>query len=110
MGSDDLFHKRKAKNAKNLQRKRARREVYDKILIVCEGEKTEPNYFKEAREHFRLNTVNVEVRGDCSSDPMNIVNFAKQRYREEKDAGDPFNHVYCVFDKDDHASYQHAIA
>lgn len=109
MGSENLFHKRKAKNAKSLQRKGARRAAYKKILIVCEGEKTEPNYFDGAREYYELNTVNVEVRGDCGSDPMSIVSFAKQRYREEKDAGDPFDQIYCVFDKDGHATYARAI-
>ena len=109
MGSENLFHKRKAKNAKSLQRKGARRAAYKKILIICEGEKTEPNYFEGAREYYELNTVNVEVRGDCGSDPMSIVSFAKQRYREEKDAGDPFDQIYCVFDKDGHATYARAI-
>lgn len=109
MGSDNLFHKRKAKNTKSLQRRGARRAAYKKLLIVCEGEKTEPNYFEGAREHYSLNTVNVEVRGDCGSDPMSIVNFAKQRYREAKDAGDPFDEIYCVFDKDGHGTYARAI-
>lgn len=109
MGSENLFHKRKAKNAKSLQRKGARRAAYKKILIVCEGEKTEPNYFEGVREYYALNTVNVEVRGDCGSDPISIVSFAKQRYREEKDAGDPFDQIYCVFDKDGHATYARAI-
>lgn len=109
MGTDNLFHKRKAKSSKALKRRAARREAYRKILIVCEGQKTEPNYFEEAREYYRLNTVNVEVRGDCGSDPMSIVNFAKQRFREEKDAGDPFEQVYCVFDKDGHSTYAQAI-
>lgn len=94
MGTDNFFHKRKAKNAKALRRKTPRREAYKKMLIVCEGEKTEPNYFESIREYYRLNTVNVEVRGDCGSDPMSIVNFAKQRFREERDAGDPFEQVY----------------
>ncbi len=98
MGTDNLFHKRKAKNSKELQRRASRRDPYKKILIVCEGEKTEPKYFEDIREYYRLNTVNVEVRGDCGSDPMSVVNFAKQRFREEKDAGDPFEQVYCVFD------------
>ncbi len=110
MGTDNLFHKRKAKTAKELQRRVAKRDAYKKILIVCEGEKTEPNYFEDARDYYRLNTVNVEVRGDCGSDPMSIVNFAKQRFREEKDAGDPFEQVYCVFDKDGHAKYAQALS
>lgn len=109
MGTDNLFHKRKAKNSKELQRRASRRDPYKKILIVCEGEKTEPKYFEDIREYYRLNTVNVEVRGDCGSDPMSVVNFAKQRFREEKDAGDPFEQVYCVFDKDSHSTYAQAL-
>lgn len=109
MGSDNLFHKRKARNRQSLERRVARRAPYKKILIVCEGEKTEPHYFKGARDYYSLNTVNVEVRGDCASDPMSIVKFAKQRYREEKDAGDPFDQIYCVFDKDGHTTYAEAI-
>ncbi|WP_218139444.1 RloB family protein [Thorsellia anophelis] len=95
---------------KALKRRTARREAYKKILIVCESTKTEPNYFENAREYYRLNTVNVEVRGDCGSDPMSIVKFAQQRFREEKDAGDPFEEVYCVFDKDGHSSYLEALS
>ena len=46
MGSDDLFHKRKAKQTRDLKRKKDKRAPYDKVLIVCEGGKTEPNYFQ----------------------------------------------------------------
>jgi len=93
MGSDDLFHKRKAKTARALKRRRARREEYAKVLIVCEGEKTEPLYFVGVRDHYGLNTANIEVSGACGSDPMSVIEYAKQRYREEKDAGDSFDKV-----------------
>ena len=52
MGCDDLFKKRKAKKLKDHQRKVAIREPYDRVLIVCEGEKTEPSYFMELREYY----------------------------------------------------------
>lgn len=109
MGSDDLFHKRKSIRATQLARRKSRRGPYAKVLIVCEGKKTEPNYFNGLKDHYGLNSANVEVCGECGSDPLSIVKFAKGRYREEKDAGDPFDRVYCVFDKDTHASYQPAI-
>jgi hypothetical protein len=38
MGTDNLFHKRKARQAADLRRRKARREPYAKVLIVCEGE------------------------------------------------------------------------
>jgi hypothetical protein len=50
MGSDNLFHKRKVRRAASLRRTAARRDSYDTVLIVCEGEKTEPNYFRELRK------------------------------------------------------------
>lgn len=90
MGTDNLFHKRKAKSAKGLQRRASRRDPYAKVLIVCEGEKTEPHYFQGLRNHYGLNTANVEVCGECGADPNSVLQFAKQRYREERDAGDAF--------------------
>jgi hypothetical protein len=46
MGRD---HSAKERQRLQLGRKRARRPTFDRILIVTEGEKTEPNYFEEIR-------------------------------------------------------------
>ncbi|MDO1510407.1 MULTISPECIES: RloB family protein [unclassified Neisseria] len=109
MGSDDLFKKRKAKKTSELKRKKYC-EPYKRILIVCEGGKTEPNYFIGLRNHYRLSTANIEIAGDeCGSDPKSVVKHAKKRFREENKAGNPFDEVYCVFDKDCHPNYQEAI-
>ena len=109
MGTDNLFHKRKAKQARELARKKAKKAPYDKVLIVCEGEKTEPNYFTGLKDHLELNSANVVVTGECGSSPMSIVRYARQLYREERDAGDPFDKVFCVFDRDTHETYQQAL-
>jgi len=109
MGTDNLFHKRKARQARDLARRKGRRAPYAKVLIVCEGEKTEPHYFNELKDHYGLNSANIEICGDCGSDPLSIIRHAKQRYREEKDAGDAFDNVFCVFDKDTHAHYQQGL-
>jgi hypothetical protein len=47
---------------RQLARKLARRASYDRILIVSEGSRTEPNYFREIRKAFRLHTANVQVQ------------------------------------------------
>jgi len=109
MGSDNLFHRRKAKQAKELARKKAKRESYAKVLIVCEGEKTEPNYFNELKDHLALNSANIIITGDCGSSPMAVVKHVRLQYKYAKDAGDPFDKVFCVFDKDTHTSYHQAI-
>lgn len=41
MGSDDLFKKRKARKLRDISRKKRTRELYKRVLIVCEGQKTE---------------------------------------------------------------------
>lgn len=109
MGTDNLFHKRKAKNAGQLARRKPQREAYAKILIVGEGEKTEPNYFQGAKDYYALNSANVEICGDCGSDPVSIIKYARQRYREERDAGDAFDKVFCAFDRDAHPNYSQAM-
>ena len=105
MGSDDLFRKRKAKSAKQLRRNRSKKEPYAKVLIVCEGEKTEPNYFLGIKNHYEINTSNIKIVGDGGASPVNIWADAKRLYKEAKDSGDEYDKVYCVFDKDSHAGY-----
>lgn len=108
MGSEDLFHKRKAKSVKQLARKKSKRAPYDKVLIVCEGTKTEPYYFTDARNHHKINTLNIIIEG-TGKDPLTLVQRAKQLYQEQERLGDPYDRVYCVFDKDEHTTYQQAI-
>ncbi|WP_075881926.1 RloB family protein [Vreelandella massiliensis] len=110
MGTDDLFHKRKARarSAKQLSRRSPKRAPYAKILIVCEGEKTEPNYFSEIQEYYEISTANVEIAGESGSSPKSIFQYARRRYLEAKDKGDRFDKVFCVFDKDTHETYNDA--
>jgi len=106
VGTENLFRKRKARQAKDLRRQRESREAYDKVLIVCEGEKTEPYYFQGLRAYYKLNTANVEVTGKCESSPKNVLDYALERYKKEDKLGDAYDQVYCVFDKDIHSTYQ----
>lgn len=109
MGSDDLFHKKKAKKAQDLERKKSKRESYDRVLIVCEGEKTEPNYFKELITFYKLNTANVAVDKSSGSSPISVFRRANELYENEIMKSIPFDKVYCVFDKDSHETYQEAL-
>jgi hypothetical protein len=104
MGTDNLFHKRKERKAELLRRRRATKAPYDVILIVCEGAKTEPNYFTELKKAFRLSNANVRICGR-GSDPLNVVDFAIETFRREQE----FDRVYCVFDRDRHTTYNAAL-
>lgn len=103
------------RQAKKLARKLGNRAPYDRILIVCEGSKTEPLYFGDIRQHFSLSTANINVlRSPLGTDPMQVVKGAKNLF--EKGSHSPyirpraFDTVYAVFDRDEHQNYHAALS
>jgi len=75
------------------------------VLIVCEGQKTEPNYLRELIVHHRLSTANVTVTGDGGSAPASVVDHAIELFESDQD----YNAVFCVFDRDAHSSFNQAV-
>jgi hypothetical protein len=72
------------------------------VLIVCEGEKTEPEYLKGLQKFHRLSNANITIVPGDGNDPVSIVKHALH-------AGGDFDRVFCVFDRDGHANYQQAL-
>ncbi|NTU74225.1 RloB domain-containing protein [Candidatus Roizmanbacteria bacterium] len=107
MGSDNIFHKRKQRQVASLERRNPEKSAYDRVLIVCEGEKTEPNYFKEIRDTYKLSTANIDICGqECGSDPLSVVNYAILRFQKDTD----YDRVYCVIDRDKHTTFNDAMS
>lgn len=105
----------KERQRKQLERKLGRRASYDRILIVSEGSKTEPNYFREIRSAYRLHTANVEVQpSGLGTAPIQVVQYAQALFengdRHKNIQCRAFEKVYAVFDRDDHESYYEALA
>ncbi|NCP64088.1 MAG: RloB domain-containing protein [Paraglaciecola sp.] len=99
---------RKPRNPADLRRKAPKREPYDRVLIVCEGEKTEPVYFEDLRNHYGLSTANIAVTPAHGSDPVSVVKHAKKLLKDESKQGEKFDKVYCVFDRDEHTNFDAA--
>lgn len=99
--------RRKPRRHGQLRRRGPKREPYDRVLIVCEGKKTEPLYFQALKDRCRLSTANVVITGN-GSDPSSLVNKAKSLRDEEKRRGDQYDAVYCVFDRDQHTHFNTA--
>lgn len=98
--------RRRPRPAKSYRRREAVREPYDVALIVCEGKKTEPEYFEALKKACRLNGANIKiVPGDYGNDPVSIVKYA----REYRKTGGGFDRMFCVFDRDGHANYRQAL-
>jgi RloB-like protein len=86
-------------------RRPARRPIANKLLIVCEGQKTEPQYFKGIRKHKRLRTLQVTiVDASGRTNPIAIINRAiAERQTIKADKGwEPNDTVWAVFDGDEH--------
>lgn len=79
------------------RRKRGQRPTRNKMLIICEGEKTEPMYF----ENYRTPQNNLDVIPIPSSrkDVGSIVEFAKKKMQDlDIKGGDS---IWCVYDCDE---------
>jgi RloB-like protein len=83
-----------ARKPKNSQGYSARilnsRSPKQRFLIVCEGTKTEPNYFRS----FGVPKVVIDIEG-LGRNPTKLVEYAIDRRSE-----DDFDQVWCVFDRD----------
>lgn len=107
MGKDDLFGKHKKQNVAQLERLRGERAKGPRFLIVCEGKKTEPYYFQEFCQFYQLRTSRVRiVPGGKGSSPDCVVTYAEELFDEDaKLSTDCYDRVFCVIDRDKHATY-----
>lgn len=102
-----MVRDRRTRTKFDLKRKGGKRPTFDRILIVCEGERTEVNYFEEIRQDARLPTVDVRViKSDIGTEPKQVVESAEQEFAKSK----RFERVYVVFDRDEHKTYADAIS
>lgn len=88
---EQLKAKRRAEP--NLERPAAELIEKPSILIVCEGENTEPSYFNQ----FRLSSATIKSVGE-GYNTISLVRRAAQLAYEKQ-----YDQVWCVFDKDDFA-------
>jgi hypothetical protein len=96
----------RAKSTRSLRRGQPSREPYDRILIVCEGQKTEPNYFHGIRQEARISTLQIRILHSDGTQPLQVVQFAEAEFEKSRQ----FEKVFAVFDRDDHPTYARAIA
>lgn len=82
------------------QRRVDSQEIKERFLIVCEGEATEPNYFR----NFRMPGRVVEIKG-TGYNTLSLVEEAT-RLKQEKEAealrrgASAYDQIWCVFDRD----------
>ena len=101
----------------NVSRKdklRSKRQAPANYLIVCEGKKTEPNYFNGLKKQINKkygNKVdvlipNIEVKGTG----RNTIDIVKYTQKFVNYASKVYGQVWVVFDKDDYNDEQFELA
>ncbi len=86
-------------------RRKAFKEPRKSILIVCEGEKTEPIYFNALKKRLGMAIVDVEVVGEGAA-PITVINRAIELREDRKEIAKKmksltkavYEVIYCVID------------
>ncbi len=103
--SDKLFQRRKFKTKATLERKSSQKEQFPRILIIPEGSKTEPKYFKALLCHLGFKAKAVRVEENSITCPLALAKMAFEVLAEDPD----FDQIYVVFDRDGHGKYFNAL-
>lgn len=100
------------------RRPRRRREIRKTILLVCEGSKTEPNYFDWLQDKLRLKSVTLEIVRGEGGGIKSVVDAAVRlrKLRADQVRLSPgtidYEEVWCVVDTevphDEHIWESHA--
>jgi hypothetical protein len=93
MGHDKLFQKKKLLTRPEKTRK------LRKILIVCEGTRTEPNYFRKFEANPEI-FDGIEVQG-TGYNTVSLITEAISLKNAAIQKNEPYIETWCVFDKDD---------
>ena len=89
---DNALQKRYAKQKK----KNNQRKIVAYFLIVCEGEKTEPNYFKSFPKVLKNITFNFQFEGGGIS----TIKVVDKAIELRDSSNQKFDRVWVVFDRD----------
>ncbi len=117
MGSDNLFNKRREERIK--RKENVEKQKSSNWLVVCEGIKTEPNYFEGAvdvinedlDEKYKLK-VKIVGEGKNTVSLVKSVDDILNDVDKYKISIVPYGKIFVVFDKDDFSSemFDEAIA
>ena len=110
MGSEDLFKKRKGKRKQ--RRENIRKMAPYRYLIVCEGKKTEPNYFEGIRKQIdakfkdKIDVRDNKIELDIEGTGRNTQSLVEYALKAQSLSGNIYGHVWVVFDRDDYSDEQ----
>lgn len=85
-----------SRGSRRIRKHRTRRNGKPRILILCEGKQTEPNYFKGLTQAKHLTNVVVRPSRKKQTGPTGLLT----RLHEELEYDPDLDEIYCVLDHD----------
>ena len=95
---------RRTRSRESFRRRPGQKSPRAVTLIVCEGD-TERVYFEALRIRLHLNRTEVVLPGPPGSAPITVVDYALEKNKEPGG----YDFIYCVFDRDQHESFERAL-
>lgn len=99
---------------KRTSRRTPFREPKRRLLVVCEGKNTEPQYINGLALCYRNTVLEITIPPE-RGDPRKLVELAKKNTEEaisiarrNKDDNLKYDEIWCVYDKDDHQRFEDA--
>ena len=98
------YERRKAGRSRSgkthpLRRRHGSRQEKIRILIVCEGRETEPNYFRGLRDEESIREKFVlEIRKGRGGSPLYAVQRAVEEIEKAASRNEEFDEAWCVLD------------
>lgn len=89
------------RDSKSFSRLPAKYKPQASVLVLCEDTKSGKQYLTDATYDFRVR-VQVEIAHCGRTDPLGIVEAAIERQQK-------YDKIFCVIDRDRHASFDEAI-
>ena len=88
--------------------------ISKRLLILCEDEKSSKLYFesfkKDEKLKRELSSVDVEVIHPKDYSPIGLVTKAKEKKKKAKQDRNPYDEIWIVLDKDNHANLNNALS
>lgn len=95
------------------KRQKKKRLPNKRILILCEGEKTEPNYFnglkRDKSKSNRLSALRIEIYDSKKNTGKELVEEAKSLKKEAMKEKNPYDDIWVVIDMDGYTKHPQAF-
>jgi len=103
-GGDKLFNRKQEQGKKDSDRRKNERNKLVRIIIACEGSKTEFLYFDKFFKHLitdhRISALSFVIVPHKHTDPAGVLKDL-ENYRKDGDSYKSFDHKWIIIDRDE---------